>query len=317
MRGIFIFLFVVGTIVFLFLGFRLQRFFQRRRAGTEVPKEQRKKTSKPLVILAGVSFLALLFTSFIHVVPPGRALVVFWIVTRTYSVAGEGVNFIPPLMSQISPYDLRRVDYTMSSMLEEGQRKDSDDALWAPTSEGLQVGIDLTCWYRLDPAKVAELHRKIGPAFEEKVVRPAIRSTVRLTLSGYTIMDIYSNQRETIQNEIFDKLSKQLGPDGIIVDGVAIRNVQFTTEYSRSIEEKQIAQQRAQKMEYVLLEEQKEAERKIIEAEGKAKAIEIVSQKLRANPNYIKYLYVDKLSDDVKVIVSDQSTIMDLKGLIP
>ena len=316
MRGIFIFLFIVGTIVFLFIGLGLQRFFQRRRAGVEVPKVKPKRKSG-MLILAGISFLALLFTSFIHVVPPGRGIVVFWIFTRTYSVAGEGVNFIPPLISQIHRYDLRRVDYTMSSQISEGQRQDRDDALWAPTSEGLQVGIDLTCWYRLDPIKVMSLHQKIGPAFEEKVVRPAIRSTVRLTLSSYSIMDIYSNKREEIQNEIFEKLEKQLGPDGIIVDGVAIRNVQFTSEYARSIEEKQIAQQSAQKMEYVLLEEQKEAERKIIEAEGTAKAIEIVSRKLRANPNYIKYLYVDKLADDVKVIVSDQSTIMDLKGLIP
>ncbi|MBD3285064.1 hypothetical protein GF359_01700 [candidate division WOR-3 bacterium] len=315
MRGIFIFLFIVGTVVFLFLGLGLQRFFQRRRQAPEVPKAKTKR--KPvMLILAGVSFLALLFTSFIHVVPPGRGIVVFWVLNRKYTVAGEGVNFIPPLITQIHHYDLRRVDYTMSSRAYEGQ-KDADDALWAPTSEGLQVGLDLTCWYRLDPAKVADLHRRIGPLFEEKVVRPAIRSTVRLKLSSYSIMDIYSKKREEIQTQIFENLKKQLGPDGIIIDGVAIRNVQFTTEFARSIEEKQIAQQSAQKMEYVLLEEEKEAERKIIEAQGKAKAIEIVSAKLRANPNYIKYLYVDKLSDDVKVIVSDQSTIMDLKGLIP
>jgi regulator of protease activity HflC (stomatin/prohibitin superfamily) len=137
-----------------------------------------------------------------------------------------------------------------------------------------------------------------------------------MAMSGYGIMDIYSNKREEIQDQIYKKIKRQLGLDGIIIEGVAIRNVQFTGEFAKSVEEKQIAQQKAQKMEYVLEEERKEAERKEIEAQGKAKAIAIVSRELRTNPNYIKYLYVDKIADDVKVIVSDQSTIMDLKGLI-
>ena len=47
-----------------------------------------------------------------------------------------------------------------------------------------------------------------------------------------------------------------------------------------------------------------------------ARAIETINQALARNPNYIKYLYVDKLSDKVQVIVSDQNTIMDLKGIL-
>ena len=58
------------------------------------------------------------------------------------------------------------------------------------------------------------------------------------------------------------------------------------------------------------------AARKVIEARGRAGAIETISKALAQNPNYIRYLYVDKLASDVSVIVSDQSTIMDLKGVL-
>ena len=54
----------------------------------------------------------------------------------------------------------------------------------------------------------------------------------------------------------------------------------------------------------------------MIEASGRAKAIETINEALRQNPNYIRYLYVDKLSDKISVIVSDQNTIMDLKGIL-
>ena len=51
-------------------------------------------------------------------------------------------------------------------------------------------------------------------------------------------------------------------------------------------------------------------------AEGRANAIGKINEALRQNPNYIRYLYVDKLSDKISVIVSDQNTIMDLKGIL-
>jgi len=66
---------------------------------------------------------------------------------------------------------------------------------------------------------------------------------------------------------------------------------------------------------YTLEKEQKEAERKVIEAQGRANAIQIINKALTQNPNYIKYLYVDKLSDKISVIISDQNT-MDLKAVL-
>ena len=61
---------------------------------------------------------------------------------------------------------------------------------------------------------------------------------------------------------------------------------------------------------------EKEADARIIEAKGKAEAMRIISKQLKANPDIIRYNYVDKLSDDIKVIVTDQATIMDLKGML-
>src|SRR5439155_744842 len=100
------------------------------------------------------------------------------------------------------------------------------------------------------------------------------------------------------------------------IDELVLRDVRFTPEFTKAIEAKTIAQQSAEQMKYTLEKEQKEAERKVIEARGRANAIEVINQALAQNPNYIKYLYVDKLSDKIAVIVSDQNTIMDLKGIL-
>jgi prohibitin 2 len=260
--------------------------------------------------------LLILIPASIRVVPVGRAMVVFNTLTRSFRLARQGVTVIPPFITQTETYDLRRLEYTMTATHGEGRKSSWDDSLWSPTQEGLQVGIDLTVWHHLDPERVAELHQKIGPDYEEKIIRPAVRSVIRLVISEYAVMDVYSSKRAAIQDEINVKVKSLVEKDGFIIDEVVLRDVRFTDEFAKAIEAKQIAQQSAEQMKYVLEKEQREAERKVIEAQGRARAIDTITQALQRNPNYIKYLYVDKLSDKISVIVSDQNTIMDLKGIL-
>jgi len=260
--------------------------------------------------------LLILVPASIRVVPVGHALVVFNTITRSFRLARQGVTLIPPFITQSQIYDLRRLEYTMTGTHGEGRKAEWDDSLWSPTQEGLQVGIDLTVWHHLDPLKVVDIHQRIGPDYEEKIIRPAVRSVIRLVISEYAVMDVYSSKRAAIQDEINNKVKHLVEKDGFVVDELVLRDVRFTNEFSKAIEAKQIAQQGAEQMKYVLEKEQREAERKVIEAQGRAKAIDTITQALQRNPNYIKYLYVDKLSDKISVIVSDQSTIMDLKGIL-
>ena len=266
-------------------------------------------------VIALVLLLVMLATTF-RVVPVGHGLVIFNTVTRGFTLATEGVTFVPPFVSNTQLYDLRRAEYTMSGQTGEGKRSNVDDSIWSPTKEGLQVGIDLTMWHHLDHASVIRIHQHIGPDYEEKILRPAVRSVIRLVISEYPVMAVYSEKRQEIQSEINQRLKLLLQKDGFIIDDLVLRDVRFTDEFTKAIEAKTVAQQAAEQMKYTLEKEQKEAERKVIEAQGRARAIETINQALARNPNYIKYLYVDKLSDKISVIVTDQNTILDLKGIL-
>ena len=276
----------------------------------------------PVAIAGGIAGLVVAFILFIVLatsvrsVPVGHALVIFNTVTRSFRVAGQGLAFVTPFVSDTHDYNLRRLEYTMSGNTGEGRKADIDDSLWSPTQEGLQVGIDITVWHHVDPLKIIQIHQKIGPDYEEKIIRPAVRSVIRLVISEYAVMDVYSSKRAQIQDEINRKIRTLVEKDGFVIDEVVLRDVRFTPEFAKAIEAKQIAQQSAEQMKYTLEKEQKEAERKVIEAQGRANSIEVINKALAQNPNYIKYLYVDKLSDKIQVIVSDQNTIMDLKGIL-
>jgi len=317
MGGFIIFVLLLVGAVFVWRNFMMRGAGRVHDAGGRVlfPGGPTAVAGGVAAAIGGLVLLVVLATS-IRAVPVGHALVIFNTVTKSFRLAHQGLTFVTPLVSDTHDYDLRRLEYTMSGNTGEGRKADIDDSLWSPTQEGLQVGIDITVWHHVDPLKIISIHQKIGPDYEEKIIRPAVRSVIRLVISEYAVMDVYSSKRAMIQDEINRKIKGLIEKDGFIVDEVVLRDVRFTPEFAKAIEAKQIAQQSAEQMKYTLEKEQKEAERKVIEARGRANAIEVINKALAQNPNYIKYLYVDKLSDKIQVIVSDQNTIMDLKGIL-
>ncbi len=275
------------------------------------------KKKAHMIIIGVIAFLILITViKGIVVVPAGHRYVVFNIFKGVLeNELDEGIHIILPYLNTVSSYDARLQEYTMSSIRGEG-RVNAPDSLWSPTKEGLQVGIDLTVWYKIDPQKVSVLHQEIGPAFESKIIRPSVRSTVRHHISKYAIMDVYSKKRKEIEDNIFNDLKEQLTVNNILVEGVKLRDVIFKDKFAASIEQKQVAQQEMERWEYIKKQREKEADARIIEAKGKAEAMRIIAKQLKANPDIIKYNYVEKLSDNISVIVTDQSTIMDLKGML-
>jgi len=316
--------FLTFLLVLVVAMFVVSRFMGRRRRRPEIFDTEGHRVAqlpfpditRNLVYLIPAAIFVVTLLASVRNVPVGHALVAFNTVSKNFELARQGINFVTPFVTVTQLYDLRRLEYTMSGNQGEGRKASTDDSLWSPTQEGLLVGIDITVWHHLDPGRVVDIHQRIGPDYEEKIIRPGIRSVIRLVISEYAVMDVYSAKRARIQDEINEKIKALVEKDGFIIDEVVLRDVRFTEQFAKSIESKQIAQQSAEQMKYVLEKEQKEAERKVIEASGRAKAIETINEALRQNPNYIRYLYVDKLSDKISVIVSDQATIMDLKGIL-
>ena len=94
---------------------------------------------------------------------------------------------------------------------------------------------------------------------------------------------------------INDKLKENLEPRGIVLEQVLLRNVQLPANLANSIQEKLQAEQEAQKYDFILQKEEKEKERKIIEAEGQAESQKIINRSL--TNNYLYYRYISELKD--------------------
>lgn len=221
--------------------------------------------------------------------------------TGVYSLFGKvkdaelksGFHLVIPL-ARVTRMSTRTEEYTMSKM-NAGGKKVGDDSITALTKEGLEVSLDITVFYHLDEAQASEVYKNVGENFEEKIVRPEIRSTIREVTAQFDAKEMYSDKREEANQLILSQLKEKLDKRGIIVEDTLLRNVSLPANLAQSIQEKLQAEQEAQKYEFILQKESKEKERKIIEAEGQRDAQKIISEGL--STNYLYYLYINQLKD--------------------
>jgi prohibitin 2 len=259
-----------------------------------------------------VALLVLIVLSkLVIVVPAGTRVVIF----NSFSgveqrVLGEGMNILLPFVQSPVFYDVRTQTYTMATSHDEGDRF-VDSPVMALTADGQTVKMDMSIRFHVIPEDAWQLHQQVGPSFVEKIIRPEARSIVREVVSGYTVTQVYSGKRTVIQTKIQEQMTKALGKYHLALDELLIRNVSFSEAFATAIEQKQVALQEAERMRYVLQKEESEKERKIIEASGEAEAIRLRAQALRQNPQLIQYEFVQKLSPEVKAIITDQKTIMN------
>lgn len=149
-----------------------------------------------------------------------------------------------------------------------------------PSKEGLTIGSEVSILYNIEPKKVPDLLRNLGIDYEASVVLPVFRSAVADISSKYFAKDMHSGNRGEIEKAIKDLMMKTMDGKGIFVENVLLKSIQLPRTLSKAIEEKLESEQQAQRMEFVLQGAKKEAERRIIEAEGVRDANKIISQGL-------------------------------------
>jgi prohibitin 2 len=266
-----------------------------------------------IAILAIIGVVVLLNT--VLVVDAGHMAVIFNNLSGGLSVRYPGTNILLPGLQKPIIYDTRIQTYNMSSSYSEGEQR-GDEALETLTKDGQIVRMDISVRFHVDPLKVADLHKNIGPDYLNKVVRPEVRNQARLAVSAYPVTEVYSEKRMEIQTKSNESLRPKFSKSWLVLDEVLIRNVRFTPEFEKAIEQKQIAQQQAQQMEYTLQRERLEKERKIIEAQGESESIRLKGIALASNPALIQYEYVQKITPGVQTIITDGKSILSLGDVL-
>jgi regulator of protease activity HflC (stomatin/prohibitin superfamily) len=259
----------------------------------------------PLSRIAGIVIILMgLITACVKQIDAGEVGVKVLFGSIQKEVLGSGLHFINPLL-EIKKLDVKTQNYTMSGVNDEGD-KAGDDAIRVLTSDGLEVTIDLTVLYRIVSADAPKLLRETGDDFRDKIVRPITRTKIRDNAVYYQAVDLFGNKRDEFQQRIYKSIEDDFKKRGLMLEQLLVRNITLPNSVKASIESKINAEQDAKKMEFVLLKEKQEAERKRVEAQGIADYQRIINTGLtdqQLQYEQIKAMKELALSANAKVIV--------------
>jgi regulator of protease activity HflC (stomatin/prohibitin superfamily) len=255
-------------------------------------------------ILVTIGIIILLIIVFnLRIVPAGY-VGVYHLFGKVQSTPRYPGLYVKHPLAHITLMDVRTQAYTMSITRGEGV-KFYDDAIDALSKEGLKIRLDLTGWFHLKAEEAPRVFRTIGLGYVEKIVRPALRTAIRDVIANYPAQSIYSENRFEIAQKIEQKTASILKERGIVFEKLLLRNVLLPKKLEDAINFKLTADQEAQRMEFVLQKEQKEKERKIIEAQGIKEANQIIAQSL--TPQYIKWYRIEMMK---QLVDSPNNTII-------
>ena len=274
----------------------------------------RKWAPFAIAAIIAIPLLIFVFKAFVIVGAGERAVIFSKLSGVQQGQLGEGLHLNIPVLWEPVIYDVKAQTYTMSAQSHEGQIR-GNDSLLALTSDGLPVRLDVSIRFHVSPDEVWKLHQEIGPDYVDKIVRPVTRSDIRMVLSRFTVTEVYSGARQNIIDQIRSVLEPKFAAAYLVFEEVLLRDVKFSTEFQRSIEQKQVAQQEVKRMVFVLDQAKLERERKIVEARGEAGAIRLRARALSRNPQLVRYEYVRNLPSSVKAVVADTNTIINFGSL--
>jgi len=299
------------------------------------------KKGKTLIITVFIIAIVLttISSGLVFINPEERGVVISAVSPQGYrsEALQPGLRWIIPFAESVKVYPISRETYTMSIAPSEGSVQ-GDDSIAARTLDGQEIYVDASVIYSIDPTKVVQVHIQWQDRYVE-LIRAQTRGIIRDAVSQYQVEEVVSTKRFELVQLITENLRAKVEVNGLILDDFVLRNIAFSSEYAASVEQKQIAEQQAQQAKFVVEQKKQEAEQarevakgladaavtkaqgeadaRLIQAEAEAKALQMIADVIRQNPDILTYQYITKLSPNVQVMLvpSESPFLFTIPGL--
>eukprot|EP00349_Pseudokeronopsis_sp_Brazil_P003495 CAMPEP_0202971986 /NCGR_PEP_ID=MMETSP1396-20130829/32289_1 /ASSEMBLY_ACC=CAM_ASM_000872 /TAXON_ID= /ORGANISM="Pseudokeronopsis sp., Strain Brazil" /LENGTH=278 /DNA_ID=CAMNT_0049701933 /DNA_START=41 /DNA_END=877 /DNA_ORIENTATION=+ len=237
---------------------------------------------------------------FLYDVDAGQRAVIFDKVRGLQDTpVGEGTHFRIPFIQEVRMVDIRSRPRSISSV--------------TGTKDLQMVNISLRVLSRPEESALSKILKTIGSDFDERVLPVIGNEVLKAVVAQHNAEELLS-KRAKVSNEIRDALIERAAKYDLILDDVAITHLTFGREYSKAIENKQVAQQEAETQAYVVMKADQERKAAIIRAEGEAEAAELISKAMaQAGNGLIEVRRIDT-AKEVAGLLSRSQNVTFLPG---
>ena len=211
----------------------------------------------------GLGVGATVLSSSLYTVDGGQRAVLFdrfrGVIDETI---GEGTHFLVPWLQKPFIFDIRTRPHTFSSV--------------SGTKDLQMVNLTLRVLSRPEVSRLPDIFKTLGLEYDEKVL-PSIGNEVLKAVVAQFNADQLLTERPHVSALVRDGLIRRAKDFNIVLDDVAITHLSYGAEFSRAVEQKQVAQQEAERSKFVVAKAEQERRAAIIRAQGESESAKLIS----------------------------------------
>lgn len=163
---------------------------------------------------------------FIHV-PPGYVACVYDLGRGVLKkVLTPGLHFKIPFWQKAKLFNIQTLEYSISRDFNILNTKAMGDLpIAVMTKDNKKIAIEGTLLLRLDIHQIPHIWQTIGEDFVEKIIRPTIRSRMRMVATRFDFTDLVANKRDAVEVELKNELERIFYPRGIFIENVLLSEI--------------------------------------------------------------------------------------------
>lgn len=231
-----------------------------------------------IILIVALLILMLVWSSFVSVAAGDRGvLMTFGSVNQT--VLMPGLHMKIPFAQSVK---------RMNVQIQKSQTKET-----AASRDLQNVSTEVAVNWAINPVDAAWVYQNLGNENQltEKVITPVVSNAVKAVAAHYDAEELVE-KRDEVRDEVQKQIVSGLVQYKVNVQGVNITNFQFSADYAKAIEAKQVAQQRSQQATYDLTRIKVQAQQEIAQAQGQSQAQKLLQSTL--TPEIIRLRAVKK-----------------------
>lgn len=261
-------------------------------------KNINRNANKIAVVVTTIIILFVLLLSSVTTINTGEVGIRVRFGKVVNSSTSEGINFKIPFIEKMEKMNIKvqKTELDVSSA----------------SSDLQDVNMSIAVNYRVNAEDAKNLYKKVGQNYKNTVLEPSIKESIKAVVSQYSAEELITKRTE-VSKKCLDTLQSKVEKYGITIEDFNITNFNFSDEFNKAIEEKQVAEQKVLTAKQELEREKIEAEKKIVAAKAEKEANELKEKSL--TDNIIKEKFINKWNGQLPKVTSSNN-ILDVTNLL-